>query len=131
MLRAVVVSVAVVLAGCSAPLPVDSTATPTRTSPPSYATESTAQLGILSQVPFSLTIHTYGEQEVVLNESFSGITKVEYGEEGAVFRAGEDYRVTIQVNGTVRWNRTVTSYEWYELDIAANGSVLVRTHAVE
>lgn len=130
MLRPVLVSVVVILAGCFAPFPGNGEMTPMRTESPAHTTESTAKLHILSQGPFSLTILEYGPngQEVVLNESFSGITSVDYDGSGGVFQEGADYRVVIRVNETVRWNRTISQSDQYDLAIADNGTVTVRSH---
>lgn len=130
MLRPVLVGVIVVLAGCSAPLPGNGEMTPAQTESQDSTPEPTAKLHILSQGSFSLTIleERATGQEVVLNESFDGITAVNYGDSGTVFQEGRDYRVVIRVNGTVRWNRSVSRFDQYDLAIAENGSVTVRSH---
>lgn len=86
---------------------------------------------LYSLEPVHVTVTELGPQGrgVVSNETYENRSKVVFGDQGRVFRENGHYRVVISVNGTVRWNRTISHTEAYELRVESNGSVTVTSHS--
>lgn len=90
----------------------------------------TADVDVVSDAnaPVRVTIVEMGVtgRGTVLDRTYTGVVDVE----DEVFRENGDYRVTIRVNGTVRWDRTVKHFETVELRVAENGTVSVTSHTI-
>lgn len=134
-LLVVLVSVLLLTAGCTTTLPGSDGGTDTPT-----FTDQEVHSGLAPNVevlmyaldPVHITVVERGGagRGVVLNETYTNVTQVEYDEEGTVFRENNDYRIVIRVNGTTRWNETIAHYESYQLRIENNRSVTVVEHSM-
>lgn len=130
-IRSVLLVVLVVVAGCAETPPGDDGAAFTE---PGVHPGLTADVDVhsLALEPVRVTITELGEdgRGVVLDRTYAdSVVTIEFDDED-VFRENGAYRVTIRVNGTTRWDRTVRHYEWYELRIENDGNVTVVTHAM-
>lgn len=133
------VTVVLVMAGCTGLSPGEtgptqtSTATettlttPTATVTPTGAHPS-ARLQISSQYDgqITLTLVNASSNKTILNRTYPPNSSVTLSEE---FKTGVTYRAIIKVGDDVSWNRSIYSYESYELKVAPNGSVYVDTYS--
>lgn len=135
-IRAGLLCLLVLVAGCSGSGPTGDSQTVDSTE---SFTEPVAHPGMTADVdvrnlalaPVHITIIELNEngRGVVLDETYTDKVAIELDEDD-VFRVNGRYRVTVRIDGTVRWNTTVEHYEGYELRIENNGSVTVTTHAM-
>lgn len=136
MTRWIIPCLLIITAGCTLPVGgPTSTATPSGTVSDSPVSETaivtcepntlTAGLDVTvaGGVTALITVRESGNNGVVANRTYSGYEKVTFGEDGDVFDPGTDYRVTIHVNGTVRWNQTVARHERWDIRIGDDGKV--------
>lgn len=132
--RAVLTCILVVIAGCATTglSGEQSDGTPTLTEADVHP-GSTPNLDVYlyAMQPVHITITELGPQGrgVVVNETYDNRSKVEFGDHGTAFRENGHYRVVILVDGTERWNVTVSHTESYELRVESNGSVTVKSHS--
>lgn len=135
-LRVLACALVLVLAGCAGSLPVGSQpdGTPTAATPtlaePAVHSGLTAGLTLYTHQPVHATVTELGPggRGVVVDRTYADQPIVEFGD-GPTFRENGDYRVVLEVNGTVRWTETIRHYEYYELRVVENGSVEVEGHS--
>jgi|GEM_PF-5241041 len=81
--------------------------------------------------PVHITIEERGPRGrgVVVDETHLDWTNLSYDGRRRVLREGFTYRVTIRVNGRIRWTETVSPGERYRLRVEHDGSVTVASHS--